>query len=54
MYIDFFGFRYGVCVRLGEKDLVLGDYWLENDIRLIYVKEVDVILRFLLFFSSMV
>lgn len=54
MYTDSSGFRYGACVRLGEKDLVLGDYWSENDTRPIHVKEADAILRSLLSLSSMV
>lgn len=54
MYTDSSGFRYGACVKLGEKDLVLGDYWSENDTRPIHVKEADAILRSLLSLSSMV
>lgn len=54
IYTDSSGFRYGACVRLGEEDLVLGDYWSENDVRPIHVKEADAILRALMSLSSMV
>lgn len=54
IYTDSSGFRYGACVRLGGGDLVLGDYWSENDVRPIHVKETDAILRALISLSSMV
>lgn len=54
IYTDSSGFRYGTFVRLGEEDLVLGDYWSGNDARPIYVNEADAILRSLMSSSSMV
>lgn len=45
IYTDSSGFRYGASVKLGEEDVVLGDFWSENDERPIHVREADAILN---------
>jgi hypothetical protein len=45
MYTDSSGFRYGATINLNKENVVIGDYWLQNDERPIHVKEADAILK---------
>ena len=42
---DSSGYRYGAMVNSGEGILEFGDYWSENDLRPIHIKEADAILK---------